>query len=226
MGLTVSKAVYVCVAVAPMAISSPFTWLQVPECQRCFSVVGGASFDPQNSSSFTVVSSVDLICSPSDPFLTPSSNAPASTTVELARAFWGRKFYPTHLMLLLLSRFLLVAGYTILKFSVVTNNQRIQSPVLHIGLGPGHPLSLLSQPRQVVMDRFSYCIPFLLPIEAELQDGKEGTLDFGPEAVLTGDVQSTRLILEQPNQFYAINVTAITVNGAQLGDLLGKEVAA
>ncbi|KAL6145843.1 hypothetical protein ACLB2K_056527 [Fragaria x ananassa] len=93
-----------------------------------------------------------------------------------------------------------------------------------MGLGPGLPLSLLSQLRPVAMDRFAYCIPSLLRIEAELQDGKEGTLDFGPEAVLTGDVQSTRLILEQPNQFYVINVTAITVNGAQLGDLPTKGI--
>ncbi|KAL6145844.1 hypothetical protein ACLB2K_056528 [Fragaria x ananassa] len=68
---------------------SPFTWLQVPECQHCFSVVGGASFDPQNSSSFTVVSSVDPICSPSDPFLTPSSNGSCLYDGGVSSGFLG-----------------------------------------------------------------------------------------------------------------------------------------
>lgn len=88
-----------------------------------------------------------------------------------------------------------------------------------MGLGMGNPSSLVSQLRPVIMDRFSYCIPPLFPIDgADLQDTEGATLDFGPDAVLTGDaVQSTRLL--DPtflyNQYYMINVTNFSVDGVR-----------
>ncbi|KAL6133374.1 hypothetical protein ACLB2K_065611 [Fragaria x ananassa] len=133
---------------------SPFTWLQVPECQCCFSVVGGASFDPQNSSSFTVVSSVDPICSPSDPFLTPSSNGSCSFDVAATlKISFGCGIYNS-----------LVFG----------GDEQSENPISGVIYGTRSRSSL--KPSE--------------PTPA----GRHGP-------------------------FYVINVTAITVNGAQLGDL-------
>jgi hypothetical protein len=85
-----------------------------------------------------------------------------------------------------------------------------------MGLAMGHRSSLLSQLRPVIMDQFSYCIPPMFPIDgAVLQDTEGATLNFGRDAVLTGDaVQSTRLL--EPtflyHQYYVINVTNISVD--------------
>lgn len=66
---------------------SPVTWLQIPECQLCFPVEDGGSFDPKGSYTFKNLTSEDPICSP--PVGIPLSNGSCMYSLGYSKGFMG-----------------------------------------------------------------------------------------------------------------------------------------
>ncbi|PRQ43505.1 putative nepenthesin [Rosa chinensis] len=145
---------------------SPMTWLQVPERELCFPVDEGGSFDPNHSSTFTLLSSGDPMCSP------PLGNIPLSNGSCDYNLGYSKGFFSTDILSYSVDDAAATEVSLNVSFGCGLFNQlafggddESGNPISGVmGLGLGHPSGLLTQLRPVMMDRFSYCIPPLFPV--------------------------------------------------------------
>lgn len=194
--------------------TSPVTWVQVPQCRECFPFLKGKGttmFNPKNSSTFQALRSKDPICA--RPFAIPSSRGSCQYDLGYTRGLLARDRF--RLTTLSSSPFVFGCG---LYNRILIGGARTDNPISGIlGLGTGHPSSLFSQLQSVTRGRFSYCLPaHYHPVNGS----RAPTLDFGPQAVISGDGVQTTPLLKVPGNLFSLNVTRISLNGKLVVDLL------
>ncbi|KAK9919664.1 hypothetical protein M0R45_028250 [Rubus argutus] len=86
-----------------------------------------------------------------------------------------------------------------------------------LGLGSGHPVSLVEQLHNTTLGRFSYCIPAtLMPSENSSSNRAAPTLDFGVEATIRGQGWINTTLVRGTIGAYYLNVTSILVQDRPL----------
>lgn len=184
---------------------SPLTWLQSADCELCFPI--SFTFDPRNSTSFKRLPSTSSICSPPVGF--PTSNGCLYDVVG-TKGYLGvdQFFLSSHLSTSTGASAQIAFGCGInntVRFDTGLGFDIIGGM---IGLGRGHPSSILSQ---LSSDRFSYC---LSSPDVPEDPNRQPTLDFGADAYINQTIRGLQTtLLAGDSSYNYLNLTLMRLNG-------------